>query len=148
MDYLNILQDASLLADASMADKLIACLIVTVLGMGITFAALLILWVSISTMSHLLNPKKKEAAVEVKKVEPVQAPSEPAVEEEANSEELIAVIAAAVAASLNTSIITLLFECRSCIRWITAWNSAGRQEQMNTRFSKADDWKNRRLEDW
>ncbi len=135
MDYLNILQDASLLADASMADKLIACLIVTVLGMGITFAALLILWVSISTMSHLLNPKKKEAAVEVKKVEPVQAPSEPAVEEEANSEELIAVIAAAVAASLNTSIHNIVV--RNVVRvsdGSPAWNSAGRQEQMNTRF--------------
>ena len=135
MDYLNILQDASLLANASASEKLIGCLIVTVLGMGITFVALLVLWVSIIVMSKLLNPKKKEEVIKVAPQEPVKMTHEADEVEEENAEELIAVIAAAVAASLNTSIHNIVV--RNVVRVSDsspAWNSAGRQEQMNTRF--------------
>ena len=134
MDYLDMLKDASLLADASMVDKLIGCSIVTILGMGITFIALLVLWASILIMTKLLNPNK-DKVVKVIKPKQEQKMSEPVKEVEENSEELIAVIAAAVAASLNTSIHNIVV--RNVVRVSDAspaWNSAGRQEQMNERF--------------
>lgn len=134
MDYLNILRDASLLADASFVDKFIGCSIVTILGMGITFVALLILWASIIVMSKLLAPKKVKE-VTVVKSEPDVVINEVIEKEEENSEELIAVISAAVAASLNTSIHNIVV--RNVVRvpnTSPAWNNAGRQEQMNARF--------------
>ncbi len=135
MDYLGILKDASLLANASLMDKFIACLIVTALGMGITFLALLILWVSINVMTKLLNPKKKEETVKVIKQETVKDISEVIEEEEEEVEELVAVISAAVAASLNTSIHNIVV--RNIVRVPDekpSWNKVGIIEQINTRF--------------
>jgi len=135
VDYLNLLRDASLLETASLSDKLIGCLIVTIIGMGITFTALLILWVSMIIMSRLLNPKKKEEAVKVIKQETVKDISEVLEEEEEDIEELVAVISAAIASSLNTSIHNIIVQ--NIVRVPDekpAWNKVGIIDQINTRF--------------
>lgn len=137
MTILERFADPNLLAQMTASEKLTAALITTVLGMGITFMALIILWGLIIVMGKVLNPaKKKEAIAVVQQPEPAKA-STPAEEtaEEGVSGEVVAVIAAAIAASLNTSIHNIVV--RNIVRVpdaSPAWNNAGRQEQMNTRF--------------
>lgn len=112
----------------SSGDKMTASLMVTVLGMGITFAALLIIWGVISTMSKIMAPKPKNEPVVVQNT---PEPAAVAVSEE-DDEELIAVITAAVAASMNTSIHNIVV--RNIVRSndnSTAWSNAGRVDRIN-----------------
>ncbi|RKD20956.1 hypothetical protein BET04_08935 [Caminicella sporogenes] len=83
-------------------------------------------------MSKLLNTSKpKEETVEVKSVPTSQVNvSVPEVEE--NDEELVAVITAAIAASLNTSTHNIIVKNIIRIPDTTpVWGKAGRLEQMN-----------------
>lgn len=106
-------------------------LLITALGMGVTFAALIALSFMLDLLRILFyKDPSKNKVVEVKE-EPA-APQESEVVEEKEDEELIAVISAAIAASLNTSTHNII------VRNITrvqdnapAWNKAGRLEQMN-----------------
>lgn len=107
-------------------------LLITALGMGVTFAALIALSFMLDLLRILFyKDPNKNKAVEVKE-EPAVAQKSESVEEEQEDEELIAVISAAIAASLNTSTHNII------VRNITrvadsspAWNKAGRLEQMN-----------------
>ncbi|MCT4633310.1 MAG: OadG family protein [Firmicutes bacterium] len=113
----------------SSGDKMTASLMVTVLGMGITFAALLIIWGVIALMSKILAPKPKNEPVVVQTTTPEVAAVEVSEEDD---EELIAVITAAVAASMNTSIHNIVV--RNIVRSnenSTAWSSAGRVDRIN-----------------
>ncbi|QUH31781.1 OadG family protein [Vallitalea guaymasensis] len=68
-------------------------------GMGIVFAVLILIALIIWAFKFIKQPGKKE--VVVPEPLPVQAPVE--VEEETDDLELVAVITAAIAASLNTT---------------------------------------------
>lgn len=117
------------------SDKLYAGLITTILGMGITFTALVVLQFIIGWMDKILNKSSR-------KVEPatVQVPAQsaeaeaPAVPEQ-DDKELIAVITATIAMQLKTSVDNIVIrniekvEDRS-----PAWNRAGIIEQMTSRF--------------
>lgn len=120
-----------LIHSMSMGEKLLASTYVAILGMAITFIALIILWGCILIMSNMLNTKKpKKEAVQVAKSTP--APQPAVVEEPQNNEELIAVITAAIAASLNTTTHNIIV--KNILRVSDrspAWNRAGRVEQMN-----------------
>lgn len=137
MTILEKFADPTLLEQMTAGEKFSAAMVTTVLGMGITFMSLVILWGLIIVMSKALNPEKKKEKIEVvQKPEPakVAAPAEePA--EEGISDEIVAVLAASIAASLNTSIHNIVV--RNVVRVSDAspaWNNAGRQEQMSTRF--------------
>ncbi len=126
------LANQDLIHSMSLGEKMLASLYVTALGMIVTFVALLILWGCIVIMSKMLNIKakpKKEVEV-VEKIEPKPEPATSTAEEE--DEELIAVITAAIAASLNTSTHNIIV--RNIVRLpdtTPAWSRAGRVEQMN-----------------
>jgi len=117
------------------SEKAFLILFVAGLGMAVTFAVLLFLWFSIGVLTNVMK------AFGGKKAKPSQLAqvkqTEQAVEvvEEDQDEELIAVIAAAVAASLNTSIHNIVV--KNIVRvndHSPSWAKTGRIEQMNTRF--------------
>lgn len=136
MTILERFADPDLLLQMTAGEKFSAALITTGLGMGITFMALLLLWGIIIVMTKVLNPEKKASPVSVvEKPAPVEAVSVSEDSEEGISGELVAVISAAIAASMNTSIHNIVV--RNVVRsnnQAPAWNSAGQLEQMNMRF--------------
>lgn len=100
----------------------------TLSGMLMVFLALILISLIISQF-HRLNGKKKETVV----MQP--EPSLPVVEEQEVDEtddlELVAVITAAVAASLNTSSDQLVVRSlRRVSKSKSAWNATGRSENL------------------
>lgn len=106
---------------------------VTALGLTIVFSVLIILMIVLMLFKVIFyrEPKKAEdnaaeTAVETE-VQPIS--SEP------NNDELIAVLTAAVAASLNTSTYNLRIKSyRRVENKKSAWNRAGINETINNRF--------------
>ena len=103
-----------------------------VIGMGIVFSVLIILMIVLYLFKVIFyRENKAEPSVAAK--EPIPA-AQPAAEEE-NEEELIAVITAAIAASLNTSTYNLnIKSIRRVSPGRPAWNRAGLNETINNRF--------------
>lgn len=106
-------------------------LIVTALGMGVTFAALI-------TLSFLLDLLRILFYKEPQKA-PVQSVPQPAAVEETaeedNTEELVAVITAAIAASLQTATHNIIVQNIVRVGDNTpTWGKAGRTEQMGSRL--------------
>ncbi len=134
---LDRLRDPSV--EMSFGDKLAASLQVTVLGVVIVVLALVLLYFAINIMEKLLQDPKKSAAkaTEAQSVKAVTA--EPSEDQESqqganeqNYEELVAVITAAIAASLETSTHNIVV--RNIVRsadTTPAWGKAGRAEQIN-----------------
>ena len=104
---------------------------VTVLGLAIVFSVLVVLMLILMLFKVIFykDPKKKEVKAEAAPVETVSE------EPQVNEEELIAVITAAVAASLNTSTYNLQIKSYRRIEdKKPAWNKAGLRETINNRF--------------
>ncbi len=107
----------------------------TVIGLVIVFGVLAILMVVLILMKKIFykEPAKKEQAAPVQAAE--AAPDPAAAETDMDDEELIAVLTAAVAASLNTSTYKLQIKSyRRVGNSAPAWNQAGLQETINSRF--------------
>lgn len=109
--------------------------IVTVTGLGIVFSVLVILMIVLMLFKVIFarEPKKKDAV----KAEPVKAAPVPttAPKDDMDEEELVAVLTAAVAASLNTSTYNLHIKSyRRIDSKRPAWNKAGIRETINNRF--------------
>ncbi len=108
----------------------------TVIGLAIVFAVLIILMLVLMLFKAIFykdpNKAAKKAAVKT------EAPAAAAVEETAgdmDETELIAVLTAAVAASLNTSTYNLKIKSyRRTDNKMPAWNRAGVNETINNRF--------------
>ncbi len=100
--------------------------IISGFSMLIVFAGLVIISLIISLLKVISNTdKKKDSPVE--KAEKVsQAP----VEDPADDEELVAVIAAAIAASMNVGTDDLVIRDIKRINNIDSWTKAGLNEQM------------------
>ena len=106
-DIFYSLKSCTLNIDESVSDLMIKAALNTVLGMGTVFAVLILISWIISMLSFVNKfqeePKKKEAPAQT--AAPASAPAsvEEADEELADDEELVAVIAAAIAAYEGTS---------------------------------------------
>ena len=102
---------------------------IAIIGYCMVFVVLAILWGVIELMRIFLASKKSDVKVkEIKTEAPVQA----VVEEEVDETELIAVLTAAVAASMNTS--TYNLKIKSFKRVDTnnnVWSSASRNDAIN-----------------
>ena len=120
----------------SASDKLFAGLITTILGMGITFTALIILQFIISWMDKILNRATSRApspAGPPVASKPVETPQ--AAEPEHDDRELVAVIASVLAMQLKTSVDNIVIKNIEKVEDRSpAWNRAGIVEQMNNRF--------------
>ena len=127
--------DPEVMQSLSISDKLIAGLITTILGMGITFVALIVLQFIISWMDKILN-KKKTATDEPIPIGPIaQRPPTNTVEPHRDDNELVAVIAATIAMKLKTSVDKIVIKnIEKLDDRSPAWNRAGIIEQMNSRF--------------
>lgn len=127
--------DPEVMQSLSISDKLTAGLVTTILGMGITFAALIVLQFIISWMDKILN-KTKTAPNESMPIGPTaqQQPAE-AVHTHQDNNELVAVIAAVIALRLKTSVDNIVIKnIEKLDDRSPAWNRAGIIEQMNSRL--------------
>ncbi|WP_457576380.1 OadG family protein [Desulfomarina sp.] len=116
----------------SLADKLFAGLFATILGMGITFAALVLLQFVIVFMEKLMGNMEKQTcdSVDPAASASVQAPTSPP-----DNTELVAVISTVLATQLNTSPGNIIIKNITRIDPPSpAWNRAGILEQMNSRL--------------
>lgn len=119
----------------SAGDKMMGVGVTVILGMGITVLALIFIMYIIGFMTSVMAEKPKPVAESTPAATPAQ--SAPVQEEEVatNDEELVAVIAAAVAAHLGTSANNLVVRnIRRVADAAPAWGKAGIVDQMSTRF--------------
>ena len=131
----------------SMNDRLIGSAITAIMGMGTTFVVLTIIWIMIAIMAAIIRKsekrKKNKEAAHVSASSPSVAPTTVPVAADANTAgagaEVIAVIAAAIAAyeggcgSAPTSNLVI----RKIVRAAgptQAWDVAGRREAIESRF--------------
>ncbi len=124
MDLIRQLTDPSTL---TLGEKLSGGLMVAVVGMTITFLALIFLWLMIEIMAKLLKQKQPAATA-------VAAPAAPA-DDQSDEAEIVAVITAALAASLQTPIENIVVS--RIVRVPderSAWSKSGLTEQMNNQF--------------
>ncbi len=117
----------------SITHKHLAGLVTTVLGMGITFIALILLQILISSMDRLINrgvaPKDNTQANQAS----VNKKSD--VHEAQDDNELVAVITGVIAMQLKTSVDTIVIKNIAKIEDRSPlWNRAGIIEQMNSRL--------------
>lgn len=125
--------DPNVVQSLSAMDKLSAGLITTLLGMGITFAALIILQFIISWMDKIINGSWAKQATVAAAITEKSADTRAELQQDDN--ELVAVIATAIAMKMKTSVGNIVIknierlEDRS-----PSWNRAGILEQMNNRF--------------
>ena len=106
---------------------------VTVLGLEIVFSVLIVLMLILMLFKVIFYKDPKKKTVKVEETAPVQTVE--VTEPQMNEEELIAVITAAVAASLNTSTYNLQIKSYRRIEdKKPAWNKAGLRESINNRF--------------
>lgn len=136
---LEMFKDSEQLATMAGSDKVLVTLFVAALGMSVTFAVLVFLWFCISMFAKVINAAQNAGSKkgEITEIAPVpQAQSlEEVNQDQDEDEELIAVISAAVAASMNTSIHNIVVRnIVSVDDHSPSWSKTGRIEQMNTRF--------------
>ncbi len=145
MDFLEVFKDPNTIHTLSMNQKIIAALMVTVIGMGTTFVGLVVIQWMIQLSSVIVRgiETKMNKAVTVDKsptvkpetvrVSPVESVS--TLESDEITEELVAVITAAIAASLETHTSNIVVRnIRRMSQAEPAWANAGRSEQLNSRF--------------
>lgn len=102
-----------------------------VIGLGIVFGVLIILMCVLYIFGLIFNKKPKAAPAPA----PVAEPAAEEAAEEEDEEELIAILTAAVAASLNTSTYNLQIKSyRRISDNRPAWNRAGLRETIGNRL--------------
>lgn len=136
MGLLDKFANPEMIHSLTFGEKMLATFYTTVLGMLITFSALIIIWIMTVLLSKFVQSienRGKADIVEVK--ETPQAIKEVETVAEEDDEELVAVISAAVAASLNTSIHNIVVTNIVRVNDATpSWGIAGRTDQLNSRF--------------
>lgn len=128
---MSLIEKMKISADSmSLGERFLASLQVTVLGVGIVFFALLLLYFVIKLMTKVLQPREgapkgKESVAVIE--DSVESPEEASMDQG----ELVAVITAAVAASLHTSTHNIIVKniVRSGSQG-TPWANSGLRDQM------------------
>lgn len=121
----------------SMGERLTGATVTMCMGLGITFAVLVILWVCIAVMAKITHRSTKasdSAAVPAPAAAPAETPAPAAETADMADGELVAVIAAAVAAMENTVVSNLVVKKITRVSGpINAWASAGLSECIDSR---------------
>lgn len=137
MHVLENFKHAETFYQMSMSDKLIATGYVIILGVGITFIALMLIWWITVLMSKTIQKiEAKTHLTEVKSQSSVLQPA-PIVESVTvdDESELVAVITAAIASSLSTSVSSIrVTNIRRIVDATPTWGKSGRNDVMNARF--------------
>ena len=110
-------------------------LLVTVIGLIIVFAVLSILMFALMLMKIVFYKEKSKNIDKKQRIDESEIISIPSINENNEDLEIIAVLTAAIAASLNTSTYNLKIKSfkRSNDK-ASAWNKAGVSEMINTRL--------------
>jgi glutaconyl-CoA/methylmalonyl-CoA decarboxylase subunit delta len=125
LELLTRLADPTTIQSLSLGDKLLAGLAATLLGMGITFAALILLQLTISCLARILNRPPPPRPVPPLAAAP---PTPPAAE-------LVAVITAVIASQLQTTPERIVIKnLEACHGKQPRWSRAGIIDQMNSRL--------------
>ena len=104
-----------------------------VVGLGTVFAVLIILMIVLYIMKAVFYKEQKPVKTQVAPVEP--EPVAEAKTDDIDEGELIAVLTAAIASSLNTSTYNLQIKSyRRVGKKRSAWNGAGIRETIDNRF--------------
>jgi sodium pump decarboxylase gamma subunit len=127
--------DPDVIQTLTISDKLMAGLVTTILGMGITFLALILLQFIISWMDKILNngakaqPNTATANVTgAKQSKDTRSLSR-------DDKEVVAVIATAIAMKMKTSVDNIVIKnIEKLDDRSPVWNRAGIIEQMNSRL--------------
>ena len=130
-ELLTQLADPGTIRTLSFAQKMTASLVVTMLGMGITFIALIVLQIIISLLAKFTaNPKETPAPAAIAATSPLQKTVS-----NADEDELVAVITAAIAMYPQHPQQTLIVRnIRKIEMNMAAWNRTGILDQMNSRI--------------
>lgn len=149
MDFFDKFCDPNTIHTLTLSEKMISSLIVTVLGMGVTFVGLvsimLMTWISSAVVRKIESNINKPVSISNKPAvnpQPVVASEavaangqEVSLDSDEITEELVAVITAAVAAALGTQTSSIVI---SNIRRVSSnsptWAMMGLTEQVNSRF--------------
>lgn len=108
---------------------------ITIMGMAMVFAILLLLYFVLIIMKHIFTKAQNKPAEEPKKVQSSQGAAVLQEYEELDEKELIAVLTAAVAASLNQSTYNLHIKSyRRIDQNAPVWNRVSRREQLESRI--------------
>ncbi len=131
--------DPVLIQQMTLSEKISVALFVTLLGMMITFAALIVLWWLTAFYSKLVrNFENKDAGNTSTAGASSPAPAQVAqnnTQSEENDDELVAVLAAAIAMATGRQPHNLVVrQIRQVIDSTPAWGQAGRISQMNSRM--------------
>ncbi len=140
MSLMEQFADPTYFEGLSMGERLTGATVTMCMGLGITFIVLLVLWGCIAVMAKITHrPAKSSESIEAAPAE-AKAPAAPAaaaaVAESAETAdgELVAVIAAAVAAMENTVVSNLVVRKITRVSGPTnAWASAGLSECIDSR---------------
>jgi sodium pump decarboxylase gamma subunit len=123
----------------SVGTSLLEGLQVTVVGMCIVFGVLIILMLVLMAMKKMFYKEEPaKAAVVQENTAVAKAPKQPAKaqpEDGMDEEELVAILTAAIAASMNTSTYNLKIKSyRRIGNQAPAWNQAGLRDTIDSRF--------------
>ena len=139
MNVLDNFKQAETFELMSMSDKLLATGYVILLGMGITFIALVLIWfitVIMSKTIQKLEKKNEPVSMISKEVEIKKLPTPALVASDDVDEELVAVITAAIAAAMNTNMHHIRVSNIKRIGDQTpTWGKIGRSDVMNARMN-------------
>lgn len=126
VDLLALFSDPASLKNLSMSQKMTASLVTTLLGMGITFIALIVLQAVITIMAKVTTTEKKMPAIGSEVV-----PDTSGNEETSISEEEVAAITLSLSMVLNRPPGGLVIRRISRVEdTVSAWNRAGLNEQI------------------
>lgn len=132
-DLLAQLANPETVKTLSFADKMLASLVVTFLGMGITFLALIILQVVIGLLARFTAQPKRQPAPEPAAL-PAAMPAVSTSISADDDDELVAVISAALAMYPARATGDIVIRNIRKIGSAPAWGKAGIVDQMNSRF--------------
>lgn len=122
-----------------MSDKIVATGYVIILGIGITFVALVLIWIITVLMSKIIQGlEKKSELIPLTSNTPVVVKSVSQAYDQLNTddEELVAVITAAIAASMNTSMHHIrVTNIKRVVDQTPTWGKMGRNDVMNARMN-------------
>ena len=120
----------------TMAEALQVGISTTVIGLAIVFSVLIVLMLVLMLFKKMFgNTENKPIAEQPKTAVPAPAAKQTVSQNEESEEELIAVLTAAIAASLNTSTYNLKIKSyRRIQNNAPAWNKAGIKETMESRY--------------
>ena len=134
---MDIFSDPNTIHSLSFGEKMLGSTVTMIMGLGITFTILLLIWLFIAIMGKILGAaehKKKAEAAPAAAPAPAAASAPAKAEPAAADDSLIAVIAAAIAAYEGGSADNLVVRKITRLSGdMTPWESAANLARMETR---------------